>query len=112
MSQYKLRSTGLIYYRFLKDLAGLDHTDIKIQVIPEVLNRLEDDAAQITDEAHHLMNNHAILLYPLDILEFAPLAVWIEAYVNYFKSMLGLEEIDESNEVTKFTCIHRYTGII
>lgn len=84
-----------------KDLAGLDHTDIKIQVIPEVLNRLEDDAAQITDEAHHLMNNHAILLYPLDILEFAPLAVWIEAYVNYFKSMLGLEEIDETNEVTK-----------
>lgn len=82
-----------------KRLAGLEHTDIKVQVVPEVLNQLEDGAAQITEEATHLMNNHAILLYPIEITEIASIAVWIEAYVNYFKSMLGIEDIDESNEV-------------
>ncbi|MDN6751518.1 MAG: hypothetical protein L0L95_14835, partial [Staphylococcus equorum] len=48
-------------------LSGLEQTLFKIKIIPEVIKQIEDDAAQIVEEALHLMNNHAILLYPLDI---------------------------------------------
>ncbi|MCG7338485.1 hypothetical protein MHZ36_04220 [Staphylococcus sp. ACRSN] len=83
------------------ELSGLDHTVIKLQIVPEVLNQLEDSAVQILDEAQRLMNNHAIMLYPIDIETIASMSNWIVAYVNYFKSMLGLEEINDTSEVTQ-----------
>ncbi|PHK50953.1 hypothetical protein [Staphylococcus edaphicus] len=83
-------------------LPGLEHTLFKLTIIPKVIECIEEDAAQIIEEALHLMNNHAILLYPLDIERIADNNAWIEAYTNYFKSMLGLEILDESNDVIKF----------
>lgn len=80
-------------------LSGLEQTLFKIKIIPEVINQMEDDAAQIVEEALHLMNNHAILLYPLDIESIASENEWIEAYTNYFKSMLGLESLDTTNTI-------------
>ncbi|KRG10384.1 hypothetical protein [Staphylococcus sp. NAM3COL9] len=80
-------------------LSGLEQTLFKIKIIPEVINQMEDDAAQIVEEALHLMNNHAILLYPLDIEGIASENEWIEAYTNYFKSMLGLESLDTTNSI-------------
>ncbi|MFQ3905947.1 hypothetical protein ABLV94_11700 [Staphylococcus sp. Mo2-7] len=80
-------------------LSGLEQTLFKIKIIPEVIKQIEDDAAQIVEEALHLMNNHAILLYPLDIESIASEDEWIEAYTNYFKSMLGLESLDTTNTI-------------
>lgn len=80
-------------------LSGLEQTLFKIKIIPEVIKQIEDDAAQIVEEALHLMNNHAILLYPLDIESIASEDEWIEAYTNYFKSMLGLESLDATNTI-------------
>lgn len=80
-------------------LSGLEQTLFKIKIIPEVIKQMEDDAAQIVEEALHLMNNHAILLYPLDIESIASEDEWIEAYINYFKSMLGLESLDTTNTI-------------
>ena len=31
------------------------------------MNRLEDGALHILKEAQHIMNNHSILMYPIDI---------------------------------------------
>ncbi|PTE81887.1 hypothetical protein BUY85_02410 [Staphylococcus equorum] len=80
-------------------LSGLEQTLFKIKIIPEVIKQMEDDAAQIVEEALHLMNNHAILLYPLDIESIASENEWIEAYTSYFKSMLGLESLDTTNTI-------------
>ncbi|WP_261676734.1 hypothetical protein [Staphylococcus equorum] len=80
-------------------LSGLEQTLFKIKIILEVIKQMEDDAAQIVEEALHLMNNHAILLYPLDIESIASENEWIEAYTNYFKSMLGLESLDTTNTI-------------
>lgn len=80
-------------------LSGLEQTLFKIKIIPEVIKQMEDDAAQIVEEALHLMNNHAILLYPLDIESITSENEWIEAYTNYFKSMLGLESLDTTNTI-------------
>lgn len=83
-------------------LPGLEHTEFKLNIIPNVINQLEVDAAQMIEEALHLMNNHAILFYPLDIERIAHIDVWTEAYVNYFKAMIGLEPLDESNTAIQF----------
>lgn len=84
------------------NLSGLEHTVFKTNLIPQVINQIEDSAPQMIEEVLRLMNNHAILFYPLDLERVALEPVWIEAYVNYFKSMLGLENLDMSNDVVKF----------
>ena len=43
------------------ELNGLEHTELKTQVIPRVIDKLENGALNIIDEAIHTMNNHAIL---------------------------------------------------
>lgn len=83
-------------------LSGLEHTMFKTNIIPQVINQIEDSAPQMIEEALRLMNNHAILFYPLELERIALEPVWMEAYVNYFKSMLGLESLDMSNDVVKF----------
>ena len=52
------------------ELNGLEHTELKTQVIPRVIDKLENGALNIIDEAIHTMNNHAILLYPLNVSRF------------------------------------------
>ncbi|OEK74553.1 hypothetical protein AST06_02945 [Staphylococcus saprophyticus] len=83
-------------------LPGLEHTEFKLNIIPNVIQHIEEDAAQLIEEALHLMNNHAILFYPLDIERIAHIDVWVEAYTNYFKAMIGLESLDESNAAIQF----------
>ncbi|RIN28865.1 hypothetical protein [Staphylococcus succinus] len=83
-------------------LSGLEQTVLKTKVLPAVVRQIEDDAAQLMDEVHHVMNNHAILLYPLDIESIATVDEWVKAYINYFKSMLGLEDLDTTNSVVSF----------
>ncbi|AQM41700.1 MULTISPECIES: hypothetical protein [Staphylococcus] len=86
-----------------QNLEGLEQTLFKTEVIPNVLKQLEDGAAQqLVEEALHMLNNHAILLYPLNVELIATKETWIEGYTNYFKSMLGLESIDETNHVLAF----------
>ena len=43
--------------------------NLKTQVIPRVIDKLENGALNIIDEAIHTMNNHAILLYPLNVFD-------------------------------------------
>ena len=82
-----------------RDLAGLEQTLFKTTIIPNVLKQIEDGASQLVEEALHLLNNHAILFYPLNIESIATKQTWIEGYTNYFKSMVGLEKLDETNHV-------------
>ena len=82
-----------------RDLEGLEQTLFKTTIIPNVLKQIEDGASQLVEEALHLLNNHAILLYPLNIESIATKQTWIEGYTNYFKSMVGLEKLDETNNV-------------
>ena len=85
-----------------RNLEGLEQTLFKTEIIPNVLKQLEDGAAQLVEEALHLLNNHAILLYPLNVENIATKQTWIEGYTNYFKSMVGLESLDETNHVLAF----------
>ncbi|MGY3480716.1 MULTISPECIES: hypothetical protein [Staphylococcus] len=85
-----------------RNLEGLEQTLFKTEIIPNVLKQLEDGAAQLVEEALHLLNNHAILLYPLNVESIATKQTWIEGYTNYFKSMVGLESFDETNHVLTF----------
>src|SRR5699024_48448 len=82
-------------------LTGLEQTLFKTNIIPRVIKQLENDAAQIAEEALHIMNNHAIFLYPIDLTSIATESEWTNAYTNYFKSMLGLESLDTENTVIK-----------
>ncbi|AYX90060.1 hypothetical protein [Staphylococcus cohnii] len=82
-----------------RDLEGLEQTLFKTTIIPNVLKQIEDGASQLVEEALLLLNNHAILLYPLNIESIATKQTWIEGYTNYFKSMVGLEKLDETNHV-------------
>ena len=85
-----------------RNLEGLEQTLFKTEIIPNVLKQLEDGAAQLVEEALYLLNNHAILLYPLNVESIATKQTWIEGYTNYFKSMVGLESFDETNHVLTF----------
>lgn len=81
------------------NLEGLEHTELKQHIIPSVIQLMEEDATQLINEAAHVMNNHAILLYPLDINDIASSEQWIETYENYFKSMLGIDKGEAHNEI-------------
>ena len=81
------------------DLPGIEHSEMKQQLIPQVLEFVEEEAAQLVREAYRLLTNHAIMLYPLDIYRLGSQDDWITAYQNYFKSMLGMSELDEQNDL-------------
>lgn len=65
-SEIKLRSM-VMKSTSSYNIKGLEHTDMKTTVIPKVLDRLENGALNIQNEAQYVMNNHSIKLYPLDI---------------------------------------------
>ena len=48
------------------------------------------------------MNNHTILLYPLDIYDLYNKQQWIDGYVTYFKSMFDLSHNEEQYEYIVF----------
>ncbi|AJP22855.1 TPA: hypothetical protein PSJ20_000403 [Staphylococcus aureus] len=73
------------------NLKGLEHTTLKEKVIPNVMETLNDGALHIAEEAHHIMNNHSIMIYPIDIETLFETNKWINAYECYFKNMLGLK---------------------
>ncbi|UDI78071.1 hypothetical protein HYI43_05780 [Staphylococcus taiwanensis] len=83
-------------------LKGLEYTDLKTQVVPDVLERLDEGAIHISDEANHVMNNHAILLYPLKIFELYSKNEWISAYDVYFKSMIGIHNSEANQDLLDF----------
>ncbi len=59
-------------------------------------------ALNISNEAHHVMNNHSILLYPLSIFELYSDSEWIKTYENYFKTMIGLPTNEANSELLQF----------
>ncbi|MDK4213426.1 hypothetical protein QJ528_04980 [Staphylococcus warneri] len=85
-----------------KELSGLEHTTLKSIILPKVIENLEDGAIHIVDEASHIMNNHSILLYPLNIESLFPIEDWIVAYDVYFKSMLGIDDNVVNQDVLSY----------
>ncbi|HIA6648795.1 TPA: hypothetical protein ACWRRI_001595 [Staphylococcus aureus] len=73
------------------NLKGLEHTTLKEKIIPNVMETLNDGALHIAEEAHHIMNNHSIMIYPIDIETLFETNKWINAYECYFKNMLELK---------------------
>lgn len=121
VESYNLKSLMLEYLRFANydseikidkygyevniipaELNGLEHTDLKTSIIPKVLDKLEDGALNIQNEAQYVMNNHSIKLYPLDIFSLFNEKDWIVAYDVYFKSMIGIEVNKANQEVLTF----------
>lgn len=84
------------------ELNGLEHTELKTQVIPRVIDKLENGALNIIDEAIHTMNNHAILLYPLNVFDLYTCDDWITGYDVYFKSMIGIQTNEDSLKILNF----------
>lgn len=85
-----------------KELSGLEHTTLKSIILPKVIENLEDGAIHIVDEASHIMNNHSILLYPLNIESLFPIEDWIVTYDVYFKSMLGIDDNVVNQDVLSY----------
>ncbi|ARJ13812.1 hypothetical protein AAFL37_09545 [Staphylococcus lugdunensis] len=83
-------------------LLGFEHTSMKTQVIPEVMKKLEDNEFNLLNEARHIMNNHTILLYPLDIYDLYNKQQWIDGYVTYFKSMFDLSNNEDNMSILCF----------
>ena len=83
-------------------LSGIEHTTIKDKVIPVVMNRLEDGALHILKEAQHIMNNHSILMYPIDIESLYTIDNWIDAYDVYFKQLIGIDINGCNNDTLQF----------
>ncbi|ARJ18714.1 MULTISPECIES: hypothetical protein [Staphylococcus] len=83
-------------------LLGFEHTSMKTQVIPEVMKKLEDNEFNLLNEARHIMNNHTILLYPLDIYDLYNKQQWIDGYVTYFKSMFDLSHNEDNMSILCF----------
>ena len=83
-------------------LLGFEHTSMKTQVIPEVMKKLEDNEFKLLNEARHIMNNHTILLYPLDIYDLYNKQQWIDGYVTYFKSMFDLSNNEDNMSILCF----------
>ena len=83
-------------------LLGFEHTSMKTQVIPEVMKKLEDNEFNLLNEARHIMNNHTILLYPLDIYDLYNKQQWIDGYVTYFKSMFDLRNNEDNMSILCF----------
>ncbi|APT16136.1 hypothetical protein [Staphylococcus epidermidis] len=83
-------------------LSGIEHTTIKDKVIPVVMNRLEDGALHILKEAQHMMNNHSILMYPIDIESLYTIDDWIDAYDVYFKQLIGIDINGCNNDTLQF----------
>lgn len=81
------------------ELPDIEHYSLQTKIAPMVLKELGDALGALQDPITDVFAIHAIHLYPLDLEEMAPLTVWIEAYENYFKTMIGLESLDESNEI-------------
>ncbi|REH76775.1 hypothetical protein DOS77_08545 [Staphylococcus felis] len=75
-------------------LIGLEHSQFKRIVVPEVIALLEEHIPSLVQEAYIHLNTHNIALYPLDIEEVASIKEWKEAYLLYFKEMIG--QMDES----------------
>ncbi|WP_270671330.1 hypothetical protein [Staphylococcus hominis] len=96
-SEIKIEKYGYEVNILPTTLKGLEHTDMKTTVIPKVLDRLENGALNIQNEAQYVMNNHSIKLYPLDIFSLFNEEDWIIAYDVYFKSMIGIE-VSEANQ--------------
>ena len=66
------------------------------------MNRLEDGALHILKEAQHLMNNHSILMYPIDIESLYTIDNWIDAYDVYFKQLIGIDINGCNNDTLQF----------
>lgn len=53
-------------------------------------------------KTHHIMNNHSILLYPLNIEDLYDIEDWINAYDVYFKALLGIDITVENLNTLEF----------
>ncbi|MCE5089897.1 hypothetical protein BUY43_05820 [Staphylococcus devriesei] len=80
-------------------LKGIEHAELKVEVIPKVLDKLSEGALHISEEATRVMNNHSILLYPLNIFEIYNANEWISTYDVYFKSMIGIQTSEVNEDI-------------
>ncbi|MCG3400892.1 hypothetical protein ACF3N8_07180 [Staphylococcus massiliensis] len=85
-------------------LPGIEKSQFKTDIIPEIVDKLEDDMPSILTDAFTVLNTHAILMYPLDIYEIFDKETWINGYVFYFEQMVDhtLEYNDEYDDFMSF----------
>ncbi|ARJ49971.1 hypothetical protein [Staphylococcus lutrae] len=72
-------------------LKGIEKTDFKIQLMPQIVKSLETQWPSLVQEAHMLLNTHNIALYPIDLLDYGSIEMWQCAYASYFQQLMGVE---------------------
>ncbi|MGV3275118.1 hypothetical protein [Staphylococcus sp. 11261D007BR] len=77
------------------NLPGIDHSLFKQEVIPRVIESLEEQAPSLVHEASVHLNTQNIILYPIDIEAFASTSGWVETYVQYFLCLTGQGEFNQ-----------------
>ncbi|WP_412521038.1 hypothetical protein [Staphylococcus simulans] len=81
-----------------KTLPGLEYATFTQKVIPEVMQRFEDEfGSQMRSEISQMLQGFAIGIYPLDIEQEAPVGAWIDTFFNYIEGMLNLSESAEKH---------------
>lgn len=77
------------------ELSGIERTDFKINIIPKIIEQLEIDSLASIELSNSILNQHAILLYPIEFKSIKN-EVLIACYLKLLSERLNIDANYES----------------
>ncbi|MEY8597609.1 hypothetical protein [Mammaliicoccus lentus] len=77
------------------ELSGIERTDFKINIIPKIIEQLEIDSPASIELSNSILNQHAILLYPIEFKSIKN-EVFIACYLKLLSERLNIDANYES----------------
>ena len=77
------------------ELSGIERTDFKINIIPKIIEQLEIDSPASIELSNSILNQHAILLYPIEFKSIKNEDV-IACYLKLLSERLNIDDHYES----------------
>ncbi|WP_338147553.1 hypothetical protein [Mammaliicoccus lentus] len=77
------------------ELSGIERTDFKINIIPKIIEQLEIDSPASIELSNSILNQHAILLYPIEYKSIKN-EVLIACYLKLLSERLNIDANYES----------------
>lgn|SRR5699024_9806601 len=77
------------------ELSGIERTDFKINIIPKIIEQLEIDSPASIELSNSILNQHAILLYPIEFNSIKN-EVLIACYLKLLSERLNIDANYES----------------
>ncbi|MCD2477360.1 hypothetical protein [Mammaliicoccus lentus] len=77
------------------ELSGIERTDFKINIIPKIIEQLEIDSPASIELSNSILNQHAILLYPIEFKSIKN-EVLIACYLKLLSERLNIDANYES----------------